>query len=154
MAVTREILLALISDARTAVDLAEGKRVLARAAYAKANSAMEEVGSELTAYEATLARLFPDAVPTEPTITSQPVELEDWTSFTRAHAVQMAVRQTADRNGFATVTDILAVLPAHGVEITRNQIGGATAYLNRNHLIHSIGRARWVDGPPTDVGEP
>jgi tyrosyl-tRNA synthetase len=69
-----------------------------------------------------------------------------WVSMSRADAVEKAIAEVVATADSASPSDIEQVLASHGRNDTRDEIGGATAYLRREFRIHSLGRGQWVLG--------
>jgi hypothetical protein len=142
--VTVEMLNELIRDAERARDSTEAELAEAESTVTTLNQKLMEIREEEKSFRAALARRFPNAdaakepVPTEP---------DSWMNVSRTIAVERAIREM--NQTFPTVSpgDIETCLARHGRDDDRDEIGGATAYLNKHNRIHSLGRGKWVYGP-------
>jgi len=150
VAVTPEVLVDLIKDAETTRASMEAERFTTEGVLRKLVEAIDEVSSEEHTYRATLRRRFPNYV-VEATTKSTDHTLELWTNLSRNNAVENAIKEVNAKHATVSPADIEECLKAHGRSDDRDQIGGATAYLNREKRIHSLGRGRWVFGPARET---
>jgi chromosome segregation ATPase len=106
----------------------------------------EQLRTEQDALEGRMHRLYPDQESAE--AADEPVQVfVNWQTLTRTDAVFKAIEELSASQSAASPGDIESLLRTRGRNDDRDQIGGATAHLNRNERIHSVGRAQWAIGP-------
>lgn len=148
MAITPEMLMELIESAIEArQEIEDDLRELAKRAE-RLERERDEIRLEEQGYRLALARHFPDSAPVRETSASASNALfaiEDGiATMARTDAVEFAVRHLSREPGeVATPAEIEEFLRARGRDDSRDAIGAALAYLNRNGRVQNVSRGRW-----------
>lgn len=149
MAITPETLVELIESTVAARLEAEGKMRDLRQQIEELDVECSELAQEEQGYRLALARRFPDAAASSAPEAAPRADVglfalqNDIASQPRSDAVESAVRVLTQGAEAATPAAIEEFLHERGRSDTRDAIGAALSYLNRNSRVINVGRAQW-----------
>lgn len=149
MAISMETLKELISDAQRSRESVEKSLADVQARFQELAAERDELRREEETYRATLARRFPTAdaplsQELDLEIESNEESGEDWVNMARTDAVEKVVLLLSDEQGVVRPADIEGELRRRGRTDSRDAIGGALAYLNKNGRVKSVGYGTWT----------
>jgi len=141
MTVSFETFSLILDDAADAVRKKEEELEKAQREVERISQERDELRRERDTLAAVARRRFPGT-----TIQGQQgvSAFEDWADLPRTSAVLEAVRRLTEESPWASPGAIERFLREQGRDDTRDYVGAALAYLNRNEKVENKGRGRWA----------